>query len=278
MSARHACDSHTTRLAAVAGQFYPDDPDELRAQVSGYLACAQSVTDEPPKAVIAPHAGYMYSGPIAGSAYACLAQGRDTIRRVVLLGPSHYESFRGLAASTASAFASPLGTVPMDEAALEKAGTLAQLTYLDQAHRQEHSLEVHLPFLQVALGDFTLVPLLVGKASPEEVAQVLEKLWGGAETCIVVSSDLSHYLGYEEAQATDRAAAAAIEALDLDALEPDQACGCRPIRGLLRAARDHGLRCRTLDLRNSGDTAGRRDRVVGYGAFAFLEAKSPRPS
>jgi MEMO1 family protein len=260
------------RPPAVAGQFYPDDPDELRAEVNRYLTATPGPPGAMPKAALVPHAGYMFSGPIAGAVYACLAGGREVVRRVVLLGPSHRAAFAGLACSSASAFASPLGEVPVDEAALDQVRSLPQVMTLDAAHAQEHSLEVQLPFLQTVFSQFKLTPLLVGDATAIEVSQVLEVLWGGVETCLVVSSDLSHFLDYRTAQKVDRAAAAAIESLNGDELSGDQACGSRPIRGLLRAAKDHGLRCRVVDLRNSGDTSGRRDRVVGYGGFIFIGA------
>ncbi|MGO9586528.1 MAG: AmmeMemoRadiSam system protein B [Limisphaerales bacterium] len=259
------------RQPAVAGQFYPDDPEKLRMEVNDFIAAAKTDTDKIPKAIIAPHAGYMYSGPIAGSAYACLARGRDRFKRVVLLGPSHFVALDGLAASSATVFQSPLGPVPVDEEALARVRALPLVTTLDAAHRHEHSLEVHLPFLQIALGEFKLVPLAVGDATANEVGAVLNELWGGRETCIVVSSDLSHYHDYQTAQQMDRETARAIESLNWEKLDADQACGCQPIRGLLRVAKERGLRCRTMDLRNSGDTSGGRDRVVGYGAFVFTE-------
>jgi AmmeMemoRadiSam system protein B len=259
------------RAAAVAGRFYPHDAERLRSEVSGYIAAAEVSGHKAPKAVIAPHAGYMYSGPIAGSAYACLAQARNSIKRVVLLGPSHFVAFGGLVASNARAFLSPLGPIPIDQQALAQARMLPQVSTLDAAHRDEHSLEVQLPFLQVALGEFTLVPLLVGEASPPDVGKVLNQLWGGPETCIVVSSDLSHYLDYSAAQEADRRTAETIESLNWEELGGDQACGCKPISGLLWAAKQHGLTCRAVDLRNSGDTSGPRDRVVGYGAFVLWE-------
>jgi hypothetical protein len=259
------------RLPAVAGQFYPENPEELRKMVDSFLVAAKTASDKIPKAIIAPHAGYPYSGPIAGSAYACLARGRGRFRRVVLLGPSHFVAFPGLAASSASVFQSPLGPIPVDEEALARVRALPQVTTLDAAHQREHSLEVHLPFLQIALGEFKLVPLVVGDAAPDEVAVVLNELWGGGETCIVVSSDLSHYHDYQTAQQMDRETARAIESLNWQDLSGDQACGCQPIRGLLWAAKERGLRGRAVDLRNSGDTAGGRDRVVGYGAFVFTE-------
>jgi AmmeMemoRadiSam system protein B len=273
MRARFKSAARTTavRLPAVAGQFYPENPEKLRSMVDGFLAAAKTVSDKIPKAIIAPHAGYPYSGPVAGSAYACLARGRGRLKRVVLLGPSHFVAFPGLAASSASAFQSPLGSIPVDEEALTLVRALPQVTTLDAAHEHEHSLEVHLPFLQVALGEFKLVPLVVGDAAPNEVAAVLNELWGGRETCIVVSSDLSHYHDYRTAQQMDHETARAIESLNWEKLGSDQACCCQPIRGLLCAAKERGLRCHTVDLRNSGDTSGSRDRVVGYGAFVFTE-------
>jgi len=266
-----AAEAPAVRLPAVAGQFYPENPEDLRTMVSGFLAAAKTAADKIPKAIIAPHAGYQYSGPIAGSAYACLARGRGPLKRVVLLGPSHFVAFPGLAASSASFFQSPMGPVPVDEEALARVHALPLVTPLDAAHQREHSLEVHLPFLQIALGEFKLVPLVVGDAAANEVGAVLNELWGGRETCIVVSSDLSHYHDYRTAQQMDRETARAIESLSWEKLDADRACGCQPIRGLLCVAKERGLRCRTVDLRNSGDTSGRRDRVVGYGAFVFTE-------
>jgi len=259
------------RQPAVAGQFYPANPRALRREVEDFIAAAIPAADIVPKAIIAPHAGYRYSGPVAGSAYACLARGRGRLKRVLLLGPSHFVAFAGLAASGAAVFQSPLGPVPVDEEALARIRMLPQVTTLDAAHRNEHSLEVHLPFLQVALDEFKLVPLVVGDASAEEIGEVLNDLWGGAETGIVISSDLSHYHDYATAQQTDRETARAIESLNWRDLGGGQACGCRPISGLLRAAKEHDLHCHTVDLRNSGDTSGHRDRVVGYGAFVFTE-------
>ncbi len=262
--------SATVRRGACAGRFYPGDPAELRAQVASHLAKARVVSGRLPKAIIAPHAGYMYSGPVAGSAYARLAAGDGLIRRVILVGPSHYERFPGLAASSADYFATPLGLVELDKAATARALSLPEVTVFDAAHRPEHCLEVQLPFLQTVLGKFTVVPLLVASGSDQEVCDVLASLWGGPETCVIISSDLSHYLPYAVAQEMDEVTTQMIEALDADGLQEDQACGCTPIRGLLRAARLNRLRCQTLDVRNSGDSAGSRDRVVGYGAYAFV--------
>jgi MEMO1 family protein len=266
--------SSNIRPAAVAGRFYPGNPLELRRLVGGLLAGAPRPTAPAPKALIAPHAGFLYSGPIAASAYSQLAPnpaGPHNIKRVVLLGPSHHVAFRGLAASSASAFATPLGQVPVDVEALNQALSLPGVSVLDEAHAREHCLEVQLPFLQTVLDQFSIVPLVAGEASAELTSRVLEALWNGPSTRLVVSSDLSHYQDFSTAQRLDGDTAEAIEALAPDRIQNNQACGHVPIRGLLLAARAHGLHARTLDLRNSGDTAGPRDRVVGYGAFAFGE-------
>lgn len=255
------------RVPAVAGRFYPAVPDELRHAIEGYLLAAKA-TPVSPKAIIAPHAGYIYSGPVAASAYACVAPGRNTIARVVLLGPAHGVYVRGLALSGADSFVTPLGAIPIDAPAAALIRDLPQVVVQDEAHRWEHSLEVHLPFLQTVLKRFSLVPLVVGDAHPAEVSEVLELLWGGQETLIVVSSDLSHYHDYQTAGAMDRATSQAIEECRTD-LSPERACGCRPVNGLLYLTRRRGLKVTTLDLRNSGDTAGPRDEVVGYGAYAI---------
>jgi len=256
------------RTPAVAGLFYPNDPHELRAMLAQYLK-PDSPPQKIPKAIIVPHAGYVYSGSIAGSAYTRLMAARGSITRVVLLGPAHRVGFHGLALPDADFFMSPLGRIPIDSAAVAKISRLPQVHVLEQAHAQEHSLEVQLPFLQEVLGKFTLVPLVVGEAKPTEVSEVLESLWGGDETLIVVSSDLSHYHDYHTAQQRDRATTQAIEQLNPAAIDYDAACGRNPVNGLLHAARLRGLTVTTIDLRNSGDTAGPRDRVVGYGAYVF---------
>jgi MEMO1 family protein len=257
-----------TRRAAVAGRFYPSDPAELREQIEGFLRSATAPAGEPiPKAVIAPHAGTIYSGPIAASAYVRLAAGSSDVRRVVLLGPAHREWFRGVGVSSADAFATPLGDVLVDRSAIDDLLELDGVVVHDEAHRLEHSLEVHLPFLQVALGAFRLIPLVVGEASPELVGSVLEKLWGGAETVFVISSDLSHFHDYDTAMELDRETAGLIEEGALEALNGERACGYQPIRGMLKVARERGLGVSLVDLRSSGDTAGSRERVVGYGSF-----------
>ncbi|HOX55875.1 MAG TPA: AmmeMemoRadiSam system protein B [Candidatus Paceibacterota bacterium] len=259
------------RLPAVAGRFYPADPEALRGLINSLLAQAPPAAGPAPKALIAPHAGYLYSGPIAASAYAQLIPARERIRRVVLLGPSHYVALYGLATSGAEAFATPLGVVPLDLEATRQVRSRPQVRELDAAHAREHSIEVQLPFLQTILGKFSLIPLAVGHATNEEIAQVLETLWGGPETLVVISSDLSHDNDLQTAQSLDSATAKAIEALRPADIGETHACGGIPIRGLLEVARHRHLRVRTLDLRTSGDTAGPRSRVVGYGAFAFEE-------
>jgi AmmeMemoRadiSam system protein B len=261
----------STRRPAVAGLFYPEDPDLLRREVSAFLAEASTERepgDTPPKALIAPHAGYPYSGAVAASAYRQLSK-LDGIRRVVLLGPAHRWPVRGIAFCGAAAFATPLGEVPVDLDGIAEIQDLPGVQRLDAAFDDEHCLEVQLPFLQERLPGVHIVPLLVGEADAPTVAAVLERLWGGSETLIVISSDLSHYLDYDSARTIDARTATAICSLEPEAISSRQACGRHPIAGLLTAARQHGLTARRLDLRNSGDTAGPRDRVVGYGAFAF---------
>jgi AmmeMemoRadiSam system protein B len=256
------------RQPAVADMFYPGDRPALEKMVGSYLAAASS-EGPVPKAVIAPHAGYIYSGPIAASAYARLAKGREHIRRVVLFGPSHQVAFDGLAVSAADEFITPLGRVPVDREAVARLLTLPHVQSLEQAHRDEHSLEVHLPFLQMALDRFSIVPIVVGDATAATVQQAIDLLWGGPETAFVISSDLSHYYDYQTARRLDEATSRAIEELAPEQIGFEQACGRVPIQGLLLSARARHLKGATVDLRNSGDTAGRRDRVVGYGAYVF---------
>jgi len=259
------------RAPAVAGSFYPADPAELRALVARHLAEAAkpAETERAPRALIVPHAGYVYSGAVAAAAYVRAAKLSGRIRRVVLLGPAHRAFLRGLAAPRADGFATPLGVVPIETKAIDALIDLPQLTVSDAPHAGEHCLEVQLPFLQRVLGEFRLVPLVVGEASDEDVQEVIERLWGGEETLLLVSSDLSHYHDYATARQIDAASCRAIEALEPSRLGRDSACGVVPVRGLLCAARRLGLVARTLDLRNSGDTAGGRERVVGYGAWSF---------
>jgi len=251
--------------------FYPGTPAVLGAAVRAYLAEAQSPAEPTagvPKALIVPHAGYVYSGPVAAAAYRRVAAGRRTIRRVVLLGPVHRVPVRGLALPSSEAFATPLGTVGVDADAVAQALEMPHVSVNEGAHALEHSLEVQLPFLQTVLDEFRIVPFAVGDASAEEVAAVIARLWGGPETLIVVSSDLSHYHPYAAARQIDRGTAAAILALD-SALDHEQACGATPINGLALCAQRLHLKPELIDLRNSGDTAGDKSRVVGYAAFAF---------
>jgi MEMO1 family protein len=258
----------TVRTAAVAGMFYPANAAELRHDIDAYLNQAE-ISPHSPKAIIVPHAGYMYSGPIAASAYINLRPLHNQIKKVVLLGPAHRVPFRGLAATSANYFMTPLGKIKIDRAAIERISHLPQVMTLDEAHEQEHSLEVQLPFLQVLLDDFELIPLVVGDASKSEVAEVLNALWGGQETLIVISSDLSHYNSYTIAQQMDRATSVAIEKFQPEHIHYDMACGRNPVNGLLEVAKQKHLHAKTLDLRNSGDTAGDKSRVVGYGAYIF---------
>lgn len=263
----------TTRSPAVAGSFYPGQADALRHNVRALLAAAHP-GELNPKALIAPHAGYVYSGTIAASAYITLGSAAQHIRRVVLLGPAHRVAVRGVALPDADAFATPLGSIRVDLEAAQAISHLPQVAVSLQAHALEHSLEVQLPFLQAVLPEFKLLPLAIGMASPEEVTEVLELLWGGVETLIVVSSDLSHYLPYEVAKRVDAATAQSI--LELKQLTShEQACGSTPINALILAARRHHLTPHLLDLRNSGETAGSRDGVVGYAAFAFTPPGNP---
>ncbi|MDH5388311.1 MAG: AmmeMemoRadiSam system protein B [Gammaproteobacteria bacterium] len=257
-----------TRPAAVADMFYTGNPSQLQAEVKSMLA-EVSITAPSPKAIIVPHAGYIYSGPIAASAFAQLIPARDKIHRVVLLGPCHRVALSGLATSSADYFQTPLGSIPIDRELSKQLLQLPQVHEFDLTHAQEHSLEVQLPFLQQVLDEFTLLPLVVGDASDVDVHEVLETVWGGDETLIVISSDLSHYHDYNTARTMDAATCSAIENLDGHQIHYGQACGRNPVLGLLLSARKHNLKVSTLDLRNSGDTAGDKNKVVGYGAWAF---------
>ena len=262
------------RPPAVAGTFYPLQPSVLSGNIHALMGAA-SVLVAPgapvPKAVIVPHAGYIYSGSTAALAYARLAPAHVSIRRVVLLGPVHRVAVRGLALPGARSFSTPLGAVAVDQEAVAAISGLRQVVVSSAVHAQEHSLEVQLPFLQSVLDEFTLVPLAVGDATAEEVAEVLNLLWGGPETLIVISSDLSHYLPYSQAQAVDENTVQRI--LDLTGgISHSQACGGTPVNGLLLAAQQHHLRPELLGLCNSGDTAGDKSRVVGYAALALTGA------
>ena len=264
----------SVRPAAIAGMFYPGKPDELSRNVDAMLAAATPACITPvPKAIIAPHAGFIYSGPVAASIYALLAPARAHIKRVVLLGPTHRVAIHGMALPGVDAFATPLGNIAIDAESVKKLMALPYVGASAEAHRLEHSLEVHLPFLQQVIDEFTLLPLAVGRATAQQVATALDLLWGGDETLIVISSDMSHYLPYADAQATDRATAQAILDLRTD-INHHQACGATPVIGLNLLAQQRGLKPQLIDLRNSGDTAGDKARVVGYGSFAFYEQSS----
>ncbi|MFL5344589.1 MAG: AmmeMemoRadiSam system protein B [Hyalangium sp.] len=257
------------RPTAVAGTFYPGDRERLAATVDRLLAEAHPRKAKVPRALIVPHAGYLYSGPVAASAYARLQGAAPHLRRVVLLGPSHRVPFRGLALPDAEGLETPLGVLPVDEQGAADAARLPQVASSARAHAHEHSLEVQFPFLQRVLPGVPVVPFVVGSSNAEQVAEVIERLWAGDDTLILISSDLSHYLPYDEARAVDRETADRILSLDAEHLDTEHACGALPVSGLLLAARRRGLRAEELDLRNSGDTAGDRSRVVGYGSFAF---------
>jgi MEMO1 family protein len=269
----------TTRQPAVAGMFYPSEPATLRAMIEQFLheVAPQHATRQQPKAIIAPHAGYIYSGPIAASAYACLQQptSKNKIKRVAILAPAHRYPVAGLAVTLANYYATPLGKVKIDVTSAEKLLQLPFVEACEEAFDTEHAAEVQIPFLQIVLkgaagADFAIIPILVGGASAEQAAAAIKQLWDGDETLIIISSDLSHYYSYTEAQALDTIAAKAIEELNPTALEDEMACGHTGIRGLLLAAKEKKLRATTLDLRNSGDTAGDKAQVVGYGAFHIL--------
>lgn len=266
------------RPAAVAGLFYPDNPEVLQAQLGDLLAAAMPLESALfPKALIVPHAGYVYSGPVAASAYATIGSMRNDIRRVVLLGPAHRVAVAGFALPASQRFATPLGEVPISHSDWVKLQLRPDVVVDDRPHAFEHSLEVQLPFLQTVLDAFELVPLLVGRARPEAVAEVLAELWGGPETLVVISSDLSHYHPYSHAQRTDRSTVDQILKMHAH-LDHEQACGATPVNGLIETAASHGLEPHLLDLRNSGDTAGDRSRVVGYASIAFCESANHAPA
>tara|TARA_R110000782_G_scaffold245878_8_gene332609 strand:- start:548 stop:1915 length:1368 start_codon:yes stop_codon:yes gene_type:complete len=257
------------RKPAVAGSFYPQNANQLNHMLEDYLTNSD-IHIKPPKAIIAPHAGYIYSGQIAANIYRNIEKLKSQITRVVLLGPAHRVYVKGIALPSNTHFATPLGNVPLDTNVLSQLEHHSDINFSDAAHEQEHSLEVHLPFLQKVLNDFTLIPLLVGDAGPEQVATILKELWGGNETLIVISSDLSHFLDYETACKTDNNTTRLIENFDYESISSNQACGCMPMCGLLKYAHEKNMSIQTLDLRNSGDTAGTKDRVVGYGAYALF--------
>jgi len=257
-----------TRPAAVAGTFYSDKPSELKQDIERLLECNPASHKIRPKALICPHAGYVYSGPIAAKAYNLLRPFAQNIKRVVLLGPAHRVALRGIALSSALFFDTPLGRIKVDHDADQKLANHKELTQNDEAHKLEHSLEVQLPFLQILLADFCLVPLVVGQCDANIVSAVLNDIWGDEDTLIIISTDLSHFLPYAAAQQTDQETSQAILAFS-DKLSGDQACGVYPLNGLSRIARQRNMTINLVDLRNSGDTVGDKQQVVGYGSFAL---------
>ncbi|NJO55006.1 MAG: AmmeMemoRadiSam system protein B [Rhodospirillales bacterium] len=265
----------SVRSPAVAGFFYPEHSGELAATVDELLATAEkpAETERAPKAIITPHAGYVYSGAIAAAAYARVKARSAGLRRVILIGPCHRVALQGMAVPTAETFTTPLGPIPLDRDAILAISGMPQVSALDAAHAEEHALEVQLPFLQRTLGAFTLVPIVVGRTDIDALASVIDRLWGGEETLIVVSSDLSHYLDYASACKIDAQTCRAIVTMDIGAIGPDQACGRLPVQALLSVAKRRGLVATTVDLKNSGDMAGDRSRVVGYGAWVFTVAE-----
>lgn len=262
----------TIRPPAVAGMFYPENPIVLKDMIEQNLTQANSASDTSvPKVLIVPHAGYIYSGPIAASAFTLLEPYRQLIKRVVIIGPSHRVGFNGVAISSVDAFDTPLGAIPIDKSAQAKLSEIAGVHIIDEAHAAEHSLEVQLPFLQTILDKFSMVPIVAGDASLQLIENIIETLWGGPETLIVISSDLSHYHTYQTAQQLDQITSQAILNLDVNTIDSQHACGSVGIRGFLTFAQHHPLEASLLDLRNSGDTAGSKDGVVGYGAYLFTE-------
>lgn len=260
------------RNAAVAGMFYPGDAAALAAELDELLGGVEKYAPRLgfPKALIVPHAGYIYSGPVAARAYDELGPARGIVRRVVMLGPVHRVPVRGLAIPSDEAFATPLGLVPIDRAALDHVRGLPQVVTSDRAHLQEHALEVQLPFLQHQLGNFALAPFAVGDATVQEVAQVMDRLWGGPETLIVISTDLSHYHPYAQARAIDGATLGRIGSFATN-VHHEEACGATPLNGFLALAKAKNMSIRLLAACNSGDTAGGKGQVVGYSAFALHE-------
>jgi AmmeMemoRadiSam system protein B len=257
------------RQPAVAGRFYPAEPEQLRAEVQGYLAAADApAPGQRLRAVIAPHAGYIYSGPVAGYSYRQLdSLDRNRRWQVFLLGPAHRYPLRGVSVAAYEQHLTPLGPVAISPIAHELA---QKLGFIPEADRLEHSLEVQLPFLQCQLPDFELIPIVVGAAPPLALAQVLEPYTAAEDVLFVISTDLSHYHPYAEARRIDAVANEAIPALDWQRMaEQGDACGIVGVLAAMTLARDHGWQGHLLNYRNSGDTAGPRDQVVGYGAYSF---------
>ncbi|MFV1982357.1 MAG: AmmeMemoRadiSam system protein B [Thiohalomonadales bacterium] len=264
--------SPTHRITAVAGQFYPNEPAVLQTDINQYLNEVSTLSDSVNpelKAIIVPHAGYIYSGAIAASAYNLLYKQSSTISNIILLGPAHRLSFQGIASSSVHYFDTPLGSVAVNLSLIDKIKHFSFINCIDAAHQNEHCLEVQLPFLQTVLKKFTIVPLLIGECDPNDVATILDFLWGGNETLIIISSDLSHFNNYELAKHNDNNTSQAILNLQPENIHYEDACGRTPVNGLLKIAQKKRLKVSILDVRNSGDTAGDKQRVVGYGAYSF---------
>lgn len=265
--------TRTIRPPAVAGMFYPDDPEILQGQVNEFLSERVAIDNRVPKAIIVPHASTIYSGSIAASAYGTLHQYRHVIRKVILLGPAHRVPLRGLALPEVDQFTTPLGDIDLDTKTMRRlVEEMPEVSYSNLAHAEEHSLEVQLPFLQSVLASFRLIPFVVGDATEIEVANVIDELWGGEETLVVISTDLSHFHNYKKAVRLDAQTADLIESFQGEALGDNSACGRIPMSGLLRLARQKNLSIKRFDLRNSGDTAGSKDQVVGYGSWGIYPA------
>lgn len=260
------------RAAAVAGMFYPGDTSALQEQIQAFIREKPNALSQAPKALIVPHAGTIYSGSIAATAYRSLLQYRHTIRKVILLGPAHRIHLNGLALPSVDQFETPLGKVDLDGKTIQKlVNDFQQVSFSDEAHSDEHSLEVQLPFLQEVLSNFKLIPFVVGDANKHDIAEVIAHLWGGADCLVVISTDLSHFYPYSEAVKLDTNTAQTIESFQGEHLGDQAACGRIPLGGLLHVALEKGMRIKRLDLRNSGDTAGSKDQVVGYGSWALFE-------
>jgi hypothetical protein len=259
------------RKPCVAGLFYPDDPERLDFTLNQLFESVPEnlKTGYSPHAIIVPHAGYIYSGEIAASAYSSILKRVQDIKRVVILGPSHQLALNGAACPSATHFDTPLGRIPLDVEEIARLQAQGLIEINDAAHVREHSIEVQLPFLQHILSDFKIIPIVVGLEQAMPIAALLEPFWRAKDALIVVSSDLSHYLDYYDARKMDSDTSSAIEACRWQDISPTQACGCYPMRGLLQLAQEENSSVSCIDLRNSGDTAGDKSRVVGYGAYVF---------
>ena len=256
------------KQADVAGMFYPGEEASLRQMVDGFIQKALSF-DLRPRAIIAPHAGYIYSGSIAGTAYKTIAAVRDQIENVIIMSPAHRFYLRGIALHMADAFATPLGNIPVNIGIVKKIKQFSSVQWEERSFIQEHGLETHLPFIQRAFKPgIKIVPMIVGECQESEVAEILESVWEDPRNFVIISSDLSHFHSYADAKKLDRNTVDLIQNLDSQSLDTEFACGHYPICGLLNLARNRKLKIKALDIRSSGDTAGSKESVVGYGSFA----------